>query len=89
MDPQVVVGLLVDRTGFPLEIGCFDGGKAETHTMVPIVKAFQDRHDLSDMVVVADAGMMSSVNLKDLDAAGEGVRWFVYGATTERPRWSP
>ena len=38
--------------------------------MVPIVKAFQDRHDLSDMVVVADAGMMSSVNLKDLDAAG-------------------
>ena len=24
VDPQVVVGLLVDRTGFPLEIGCFE-----------------------------------------------------------------
>jgi hypothetical protein len=23
VDPQIVVGLLVDRTGFPLEIGCF------------------------------------------------------------------
>jgi hypothetical protein len=23
IDPQIVVGLLVDRTGFPLEIGCF------------------------------------------------------------------
>ena len=70
VDPQVVVGLLVDRNGFPLEIGCFEGDKAETHTMVPIVKAFQDRHALSDMVVVADAGMMSAVNLRDLDEAG-------------------
>lgn len=24
VDPQVVVGLLVDRRGFPLEIGCFE-----------------------------------------------------------------
>lgn len=23
VDPQIVVGLLVDRTGFPLEVGCF------------------------------------------------------------------
>ncbi len=39
VDPQVVVGLLVDRRGFPLEIGCFEGNKAETLTIVPIVKA--------------------------------------------------
>lgn len=32
VDPQVVVGLLVDRNGFPLEIGCFEGNKAETLT---------------------------------------------------------
>ena len=25
VDPQIVVGLLVDRHGFPLEIGCFEG----------------------------------------------------------------
>lgn len=30
VDPQIVVGLLVDRHGFPLEIGCFEGNKAET-----------------------------------------------------------
>src|SRR5665254_20090 len=24
VDPQIVVGLLVDRAGFPLEIGCFE-----------------------------------------------------------------
>jgi hypothetical protein len=38
VDPQVVVGLLVDRHGFPLEVGCFEGNKAETTTILPIVK---------------------------------------------------
>jgi hypothetical protein len=60
VDPQIVVGLLVDRCGFPLEIGCFEGNKAETLTIVPIVKAFQARHGITDMVVVADAGMLAS-----------------------------
>jgi hypothetical protein len=27
VDPQIVVGLLVDRHGFPLEIGCFEGNQ--------------------------------------------------------------
>ena len=35
VDPQIVVGLLVDRRGFPLEIGCFEGNKAETLTIIP------------------------------------------------------
>ena len=42
VDPQIVVGLLVDRTGFPLEIGCFEGNKAETTTIVPIITSFSD-----------------------------------------------
>ncbi|MDQ0240154.1 transposase [Arthrobacter bambusae] len=70
VDPQVVVGLLVDRHGFPLEIGCFEGNTAETTTIVPIIQAFQERHGLADMVVVADAGMLSASNLKELDEAG-------------------
>ncbi|WP_143278004.1 IS1634 family transposase, partial [Brachybacterium alimentarium] len=44
VDPQIVVGLLVDREGFPLEIGCFEGNRAETRTIVPIIKQFQARH---------------------------------------------
>ncbi|GAB4998258.1 IS1634-like element ISMsm6 family transposase [Mycobacterium avium subsp. hominissuis] len=77
VDPQIVVGLLVDRCGFPLEIGCFEGNKAETLTIVPIIKAFQQRHDITDMVVVADAGMLSATNLRDLDEAG---LWFIVGS---------
>jgi hypothetical protein len=69
VDPQIVVGLLVDRTGFPLEIGCFEGNTGETTTIVPIITSFLDRHQLqgTPMVVAADAGMLSAANLKALD----------------------
>jgi hypothetical protein len=83
VDPQIVVGLLVDRRGFPLEIGCFEGNKAETLTIVPIVKAFQARHGISDMVVVADAGMLASSNLRELDEAG--LRFIVGSRVTKAP----
>lgn len=83
VDPQIVVGLLVDRRGFPLEIGCFEGNKAETLTIVPIVKAFQARHEITDMVVVADAGMLASGNLRELDEAG--LRFIVGPRVTKAP----
>jgi len=83
VDPQVVVGLLVDRGGFPLEIGCFEGNKAETLTILPIIKQFQDRHNLADMVVVADAGMLSAGNLRELDEAG--LRFIVGSRVTKAP----
>jgi hypothetical protein len=84
VDPQVVVGLLVDRHGFPLEIGCFEGNKAETTTIIPIVKQFQTRHGLADMVVVADAGMLSAANLKELDDAN--LRFIVGSRVTKAPK---
>ncbi|MGB3829860.1 MAG: IS1634 family transposase [Ornithinimicrobium sp.] len=83
VDPQIVVGLLVDRDGFPLEIGCFEGNKAETSTIIPIVKAFQARHCITDMVVVADAGMLSAANLKGLDEAN--LRFIVGSRVTKAP----
>lgn len=83
VDPQVVVGLLVDRGGFPLEIGCWEGNKAETSTILPIVEAFQARHGISDMVVVADAGMLSTANLTALDEAG--LRFIVGSRAVKAP----
>ena len=83
VDPQIVVGLLVDRTGFPLEIGCFEGNKAETLTILPMIRAFQARHHLSGMVVVADAGMLSASNLRQLDE--EGLHFIVGSRQTRAP----
>jgi transposase len=70
VDPQVQVGLLVDPGGFPLEVHLFEGNKAETTTLIPVLTAFQRRHGVTDMVVVADAGMLSAANLNALEDAG-------------------
>ncbi|MEO3939242.1 IS1634 family transposase [Dermatophilaceae bacterium Soc4.6] len=83
VDPQVVVGLIVDRAGFPLEIGCYEGNRADTTTIIPMVKAFKARHSLADMVVVADAGMLSAGNLKELHEAG--LRFIVGSRVVKAP----
>lgn len=70
VDPQVQVGLLVDPGGFPLEVHLFAGNTAETTTLIPVLTSFQERHGVSDMVVVADAGMLSASNLNALEDAG-------------------
>lgn len=70
VDPQVQVGLLVDPGGFPLEVHLFEGNKAETTTLVPVLQRFQTRHGIADMVVVADAGMLSAANLNAIEDAG-------------------
>ena len=53
VDPQVIVGLLVDRHGFPLQVGCWEGNRAETATIIPIAEAFQAAHGIEELVVVA------------------------------------
>ncbi|MDC5698060.1 IS1634 family transposase [Intrasporangium calvum] len=70
VDPQVTVGLLTDATGFPLDVHLFEGNKAETKTLIPVLSAFRARHGAEDIVVVADAGMLSAANLLALEDAG-------------------
>jgi len=77
VDPQVQVGLLVDPGGFPLEMHVFEGNKAETTTLIPVLSAFGKRHGVTDLVVVADAGMLSAANLNALEDARFG---FIVGS---------
>lgn len=51
-------------------VHAFEGNKAETRTMLPVVQSFMAAHHLPEVTVVADAGMMSEQNLKDLEDAG-------------------
>lgn len=83
VDPQITVGLLVDRRGFPLEVQCFEGNKAETKTLIPVVTAFKERHGVDDLVIVADAGMLSAANLLALEEAGQ--RFIVGSRITKAP----
>jgi hypothetical protein len=70
LEPQITIGLLTDAAGFPLMVNAFEGNKAETLTMLPVIKAFMAVHRLSDVVIVADAGMISENNMKEIEAEG-------------------
>jgi transposase len=69
LDPQITVGLLTDAAGFPLMVEAFEGNRAETTTMLPTITAFMAAHQLADVTVVADAGMLSEGNIKAIEAA--------------------
>jgi transposase len=69
VDPQITVGLLVTADGFPLEVAMFEGNQAETKTLVPVIEQFSARHNIKDLVVVADSGMLSAANLNALEDA--------------------
>jgi len=68
--PQVVLGLLVSRDGYPLSYSLFPGSKYEGHTMLPAVEEFVKRFDLEDFVIVADSGLMNKANIEHLEAEG-------------------
>ena len=70
VDPQILVGLLVTGDGFPLEMHTFTGNTAETLTLIPVLNKFRERHHMEELVVVADAGMLSASNLNQLEDAG-------------------
>jgi transposase len=51
-------------------VSAFEGNKAGTKTMLPVIEAFMAAHRLPDVTVVADAGMISEANQKAIEAAG-------------------
>ena len=70
LEPQITIGLLTDAAGFPLMVQAFEGNKAETKTMLPVITAFMTIHQLPDVTVVADAGMISEANQQAIEDAG-------------------
>ena len=70
LEPQIILGLLVDQNGFPLGLQSFEGNKAETKTMLPVIQAFLAQNGLTKTTLVADAAMMSASNLAALTEAG-------------------
>lgn len=68
--PQLVLGLLVSKGGYPLAYDIFQGNQFEGHTMLPVINAFKERYELDNLVVVADAGLISKENIALLQQGG-------------------
>ena len=66
--PQVVLGLLVSKDGYPLSYSVFSGSQYEGRTMLAVVEDFVQRFNLDDFIVVADSGLMNQSNIALLES---------------------
>ena len=69
-NPQVVLGLLVGPGGNPIGYEIHPGNTYEGHTMIPIIEKLQKRFGFPKPIVVADAGLLSKENIRDLEDGG-------------------
>jgi transposase len=68
--PQILLSLLVSENGYPLDYEIFEGNAFEGHTMIPVIEAFKNKYKMQQLIIVADAGLMSNKNLTALISQG-------------------
>jgi len=68
--PQILIGLVVNRDGFPISCAVFEGNKFEGHTLLPAVLAFKKKYTIDTLTVIADAAMISKENIRELLSHG-------------------
>lgn len=76
-DVQIVIGLVVNRDGFPLYFDIFKGSTFEGKTFIPVVEKIKSLLGSSYLTVIADAAMISKLNIDELDKRHIG---FIVGA---------
>jgi transposase len=69
-NPQILLGLLVSVDGYPLAYDIFEGNKYEGHTMLGVLENFKAKYKIEKLVVVADAGLLTSANINELIKSG-------------------
>lgn len=83
--PQIVLGLLVSIDGYPLAYEMLEGNKFEGHTMLPVIEAFKAKYGLKQLVVIADAGLMSNDNITELQNKNYQ---YIIGARIKNETWA-
>lgn len=77
--PQILVGLLVNRDGFPIYYDIFKGNTFEGKTIIPVILEIKEKYHIHSFTVIADAAMLSSENLTELQSLGIG---YIVGGRT-------
>jgi len=62
--PQIVIGLIVTKEGFPVSYDVFAGNTFEGKTFVPTIHKFKATYAVKNITVVADAAMISLENVR-------------------------
>lgn len=69
---QVVMGLLIDSEGCPIGYELFNGSTFDGKTMTGALENLKKRFGIRRVVIVADRGLNSKINLKMIREAGYG-----------------
>ncbi len=69
---QVVLGLLIDCEGRPVGYELFRGNTFDSRTMITALEALENRFGIRNVVIVADRGINSKLNLKHIVDKGYG-----------------
>ena len=62
--PQIVIGLIVTKEGFPVSYDVFAGNTFEGKTFIPTICKFKATYAVKNITVVADAAMISLDNVR-------------------------
>ena len=65
-NPQIFLGLLVGLGGYAIGYDIYEGNIYEGHTLIPFIEKITKKFNLDKPIVVADAGLLSTDNIKAL-----------------------
>lgn len=66
--PQIAMSLFVDKDGYPFDFDFYEGSMFEGHTFPKAIRELTTKYQFEDLVVVADAGMLSDKNISFLES---------------------
>jgi transposase len=66
-NPQIFLGLLVGTGGYAIGYDIYEGNIFEGHTLIPFLEKISAKFKLDKPIVVADAGLLSTENIKALE----------------------
>lgn len=67
---QVVMGLLIDEDGIPVDYELFPGNQNEFGTMIPLLQKVREKYKIKRIIVTADRGLNSAANLLAIKEMG-------------------
>ena len=84
-NPQIILGLLVSKNGYPLAYDIYQGNKFEGHTLLPIIDSFKSKYKIEKLTIIADSGLLSQSNIDELQTNNYE---FILGARIKNQKYT-
>lgn len=84
-NPQIILGLLVSKNGYPLAYDIYQGNKFEGHTLLPIINSFKSKYKIEKLTIIADSDLLSQSNIDELQTKNYE---FILGARIKNQKYT-